>query len=74
MALFGSHQRKTLGQVKTHLMTKHTHCAGAGAIFLFDSLIQHMLHQIEILLHYLLPLYIYHFPYHEILFRAAAMH
>jgi hypothetical protein len=44
--LFGGDQRKTLAQIETHLMAKHTSRAGAGAVRLLHPLCVHMAHEI----------------------------
>ena len=51
MAFLGRDQRETLRQIKAHLMAKYAQGAGAGPVFLFRAVFQHMAHEIEILLH-----------------------
>src|SRR5688572_6551665 len=49
--LLGRHQRKALRQVKAHLVPEDAARAGAGAVVLHRAVLQHMAHQVEILLH-----------------------
>jgi hypothetical protein len=39
---FGSHQRETIGQVKSHLVAKRTQGAGPRPVFLSGALVQDM--------------------------------
>ena len=52
MQFLGRDQRKTLRQVKTHLVTEHRPGASAGAIRFLATLFENMSHQLKILLHY----------------------
>jgi hypothetical protein len=47
--LLGGHQRKTLVQVKAHLVAEHAFGAGAGAVGLEDAVGVHMAHEIFVL-------------------------
>jgi hypothetical protein len=51
MTLFGGNQRKSFGQIKTHLMAKYSYGAGAGAIILGNPLFQGVSNQLQILFH-----------------------
>ena len=51
MHFVGRHERKSLGQVKTHLITEHTFRASACTVRLFCAIVQNMLKQIEIGFH-----------------------
>ena len=42
MDFLGRHQRKTLAQIKAHLVAENTLGAGAGAIFFFYAVITNM--------------------------------
>ena len=44
MNLFAGYQRKALGQVKAHLIAKHTQSTGAGAVFFFNAGVANMAH------------------------------
>ena len=48
---FGGDQRKTLRQVKAHLVAKDRARAGAGAVGFDVAVFQHMAHEIKISLH-----------------------
>jgi hypothetical protein len=55
--LFGGDKGKTCREIKAHLIPKNTASAGARTITFFDTVIAHMAHQIQILLHdYLIEL------------------
>src|SRR3954451_25413824 len=49
--LLRGHQWKALGQIKSHLMTEDTSCAGPCAVAFRDAGIDDFLKQIEILSH-----------------------
>ena len=51
MHFFGGQERETLGQIKTHLMTKNGAGAGAGAICFVGAMVVHMAHEVEVSLH-----------------------
>src|SRR5262245_46756178 len=51
MQFFGRHQRKSLRQVKPHLITKNTARAGPRSIGFWRTVVQNMLEQVEILTH-----------------------
>ena len=51
MKLFCSDKRKSLLQVKTHLVSKAADRAGTGTVAFLNAMIQDMLKEIEILLH-----------------------
>ena len=51
MNFFCGHERKTFGQVKAHLMTKHRSCACACAVHFVCAMFVHMAHEIEVLFH-----------------------
>ena len=48
VAFFGRHQREALRQIEAHLVAEHAGGAGAGAVGFFRSLVENMLHQVEI--------------------------
>ena len=49
--LFGGNQRKTILQVKTHLVTKYADGARAGTVMLLSAGFHYMAHKVKILLH-----------------------
>ena len=48
---FGCNHWETILKVKTHLVAKNTNCACARTVVFLSAIIQHVLHQIEILFH-----------------------
>ena len=52
MQLFGCDQRETLGEVEAQLPAEYAARAGAGAIGFARALFEHMMQQVEVLLHY----------------------
>ncbi len=48
---FGRYHRKGLAEIESHLVTKDAFGAGTGAVSLFDSLIQDMANELQVLLH-----------------------
>ncbi len=51
MKFFGSHQRKTLRKVETHLIAENTQGACAGSVVFSGSLRENMFKKCEIGLH-----------------------
>ncbi|CAB1370726.1 protein of unknown function [Denitratisoma oestradiolicum] len=51
MQLLGGQQRKSCRQVETHLPAEHRASAGAGAVGFFVAVLEHVLHQVEVLAH-----------------------
>jgi hypothetical protein len=51
MQLLGGENRKPFREIKSHLITEHGACPGAGAIATVTSSVHHMSEKIEILLH-----------------------
>ena len=51
MQLFGRDHRKTVGQIKAHLMAEHAACSGSGAVGAVNAGFHNAGKQIEILLH-----------------------
>ncbi len=51
VAALGGHQRETFLQVKAHLVAKNGERTGAGTVIFLGALIEHLLHQFEILFH-----------------------
>ena len=49
--LFGGKYRKAFREVKAHLVTETTHCAGAGAVTFVGAVVAHVAHQFVVLLH-----------------------
>ena len=49
--LLGGDQRKALRQVEAHLPAEHAAGAGAGAVGFFAAVLEHVLQQVEVLLH-----------------------
>ncbi len=51
MAFLGGDKGKAFRQVKAHLIAEYAARAGSGAVFLVSAVLQHMLHEVEILFH-----------------------
>ncbi len=51
VTLLGGDQRESLRQIEAHLVAEHTGRAGAGAVGFLRAMIEHVLHQIEVLAH-----------------------
>ena len=51
VALLGGDQRETLRQIEAHLVAEHAGGAGAGAVGFCGAVVQHVLHQVEVLAH-----------------------
>ena len=51
MTLFGSNQRKTLTEIKTHLIPENGFGANAGAVMPFSAMLHDVPEKIQILLH-----------------------
>jgi len=51
MQLLRRQHREAIGQIESHLVSEDRQGADTGAIGLFDTMIEYMLDQIEILLH-----------------------
>ncbi len=49
MELFGGQRRETVRQIEAHLMAEYGERAGAGAVHLLGTGIEHALHKVEIL-------------------------
>ncbi len=49
--LLGGEHGKTLSQIEAHLITEDTEGSGAGAVFLFQALVENMLQEVQIRLH-----------------------
>ncbi|CSP80770.1 Uncharacterised protein [Shigella sonnei] len=45
MATFSCHQRESILQVKTHLMTKNGKRSGSGTVVFLCAFVEHFLHQ-----------------------------
>jgi hypothetical protein len=49
--LLGSQQRKPVGEVEAHLRPEPRQGSGSGPVLLLDSMVENLLHEIEILAH-----------------------
>ena len=47
--LLGRHQGEAFGEVEAHLVAEHAARSGAGAVGLFDAVLEHMAHEIFVL-------------------------
>ena len=52
MQFFGGEHRKTLTQIKTHLIAKHRTRACTCAVTFVIAMFQYMVHQVVVLLHF----------------------
>lgn len=44
MEFFGGHQRKSLAQIKAHLIAKNTFGSGAGSVAFLGAVFKHVSH------------------------------
>ena len=54
MQLLGRHHRETFGEIEAHLPTENGTRAGAGAVGFVLPVVEHVTHEVEVLLHELI--------------------